>query len=134
MKPNRTSLLTPFWLALPLALLLAAAGIYATTRYTLGRRARELGIRMALGARSGQMMSMILKQTAKLIFLALATGVLGALAVARGLNALVFGITPTDPVTFTWVTGFLGLVALLAAYMPVRRILRMDPLRALRVE
>ena len=117
-----------------LAILLAAGGIYGSTLYTVGQRQRELGIRLALGARSGQVVGMVVRQGALLALIGIALGTAGAVGLSRLLNRLVFGITTTDLPTFATVAMLLGLVAIAASYVPARRAARADPMEALRSE
>ncbi len=117
-----------------LALLLAAVGIYGVISYSVGQRTREIGIRMALGARRGSVFGMILRLGLKLAALGIFIGILGALAVGRVLTGFLYGVRFTDPWTFTCVSLFLGAVALAATYFPARRAAKIDPMRALRHE
>ena len=116
------------------ALLLAIAGIFGVIAYSVSRRTREIGVRIALGARSGQVLGMILSQGARTIFFGVAIGIGGALAVTRMAKSLLFGVTATDPPTFAGVTLLLVGLALLACYIPARRATRVDPMIALRYE
>jgi putative ABC transport system permease protein len=116
------------------AMTLAAAGIYGVIAYSVTQRTREIGIRMALGARRGQVLSMVLRQGLALIAIGLALGLGGAAAGTRYLEGLLFGLTPLDPPTFAYVAAAFALVALLASYVPARRATLVDPLVALRCE
>jgi ABC-type antimicrobial peptide transport system permease subunit len=115
-------------------LLLANAGIFGVIAYSMNRRTREIGVRIALGARSGQVLGMILSQGARMIFIGVAIGIGGALAVTRMAKSPLFGVTATDPLTFAGVTLVLVGSALLACYIPARRATRVDPMIALRYE
>jgi predicted permease len=117
-----------------LALLLAAVGIYGVISYSVGQRTREIGIRMALGARRGSVFGMILRLGLKLAGLGIFIGILGALAVGRVLTGFLYGVRFTDLWTFTCVFVFLGAVALAATFFPARHAAKIDPMRALRHE
>jgi putative ABC transport system permease protein len=117
-----------------IALLLSAIGIYGVMAYTVSRRTREIGIRMALGARPGDMLRLIFGESMTLTLLGVLLGLAGAFAVTRVMNSLLFGVTSTDPFTFTAVTLLLCGVALLASYLPARRAMRVNPIVALRHE
>jgi putative ABC transport system permease protein len=117
-----------------LAVVLAAVGIYGVMSYTVSQRTQEIGVRMALGAQTANVRSMILAQTIKLTVLGVAIGLAGAFVVARFLSSLLFGIGTHDPVTFLAVALLLILVAVVAAYLPARRAMRVDPIVALRYE
>lgn len=117
-----------------LALALAAIGIYGVMAYTVGQRAREIGIRMALGAAPQDVQRMILRQGAGLIALGSFLGLLIALAGGQAIKSLLYGTSSADPATFLLVAGVLSSVALLACWLPARRATRVDPLQALRQE
>jgi putative ABC transport system permease protein len=116
------------------ALLLAIAGIYGVMSYTVIRRTREIGVRMALGAAQTHVLGMILKQGMFTALIGLAIGVAGSLALTRLMQSLLFGVTATDPITFGVVVLLLTFVALLASYLPARRATQVDPVIALRNE
>jgi putative ABC transport system permease protein len=116
------------------ALLLAAIGIHGVLSYTVEQRTREIGIRMALGAQPGRVLRLVVGQGAQLAAAGAALGLTGAWILSRGMASLLFGIRPTDPVTFVAVPVLLAVVALVASYLPARRALRLDPVRALRAE
>ena len=116
------------------ALVLAAVGIYGILSYSVERRTREIGIRMALGARPAEMVRAIVGQGLKLTVIGLSFGFAGAFAITRLLETLLFGVTPVDPVTFVGVGALLAIVALIASYVPARRATRIQPTIALRAE
>lgn len=117
-----------------LALLLASIGIYGVISYVVGERTREIGIRMALGAEARNVLLMVLGQAGKMVMLGVAAGVLCALALTRLMSSMLFGVSPTDPLTLAGVAIVLTLVSLLACWIPARRATRVDPLVALRYE
>jgi putative ABC transport system permease protein len=116
------------------ALLLAAVGIYGVISYNTGRRTREIGIRVALGAQRRDVLSLVLREGFALSAAGTALGIVGAAALAHFLATLVFGISTGDPLTYLSVTVLLLGVALLACYIPARRAMRVDPMVALRYE
>jgi putative ABC transport system permease protein len=116
------------------ALALAAIGIFGVMSYTVSQRTREIGIRMALGAQGGSVVSMVVRQAMILAATGLALGTVAALALSRTMTTLLFDMSPTDPVTFATVAGVLGFVAFLASYVPARRAANVDPIDALRAE
>ena len=116
------------------ALLLAAIGIYGLLAYAVGQRRRELGIRLALGASRGDVMSQVVGDGIRLAGVGIGLGVLIALAVTRLLTALLYGVGASDPATFVGVVVLLALVSLSASYLPARRAAKVDPMVALRYE
>jgi len=117
-----------------LALAIAAFGIGGILALTVNQRVNEIGIRMALGAKPGDVLSMILRQGMGLVTVGLAIGMASSLALTGMMKSLLFQIEPNDPITFVGVSAVLGVAALMACYVPARRALRIDPLRALRSE
>jgi predicted permease len=117
-----------------LALLLACVGLYGVMAYNVARRTREIGIRMALGARRGIVLSMVLKETLLTIVTGVIVGLAAAIATTRFISSLLFGLTPHDPATFAWAALLLIGVAALAGYIPARRATKVDPMVALRYE
>ena len=117
-----------------MALLLGAIGLYAVIAYSVSQRTREIGIRMALGAQREYILRLILGQGTKLALIGVATGIAAALGLSHFLSSLLYGVKPTDPLTFLGVTIVLVIVALLASYIPARRAMRVDPMIALRYE
>jgi putative ABC transport system permease protein len=116
------------------ALVLASVGIYGLLSYSVGQRTHEIGIRMALGAQAGDVLRLIIAQGLKLTLLGVAFGVLAAFALTRWMEALLFDVRPTDPLTYTLIALVLLLVALAACWIPARQAMKVDPMIALRCE
>jgi putative ABC transport system permease protein len=125
----QTSLLTGFS---AVALLMAAIGIYGLIQYSIVTRTHEIGIRMAVGAQAGQIFRMIIREGLTVSLTGLLFGLVGALWLARAGSSLLFGVTATDPVTFTTVSLLLIAVAAAACYFPARRATEVEPSVALR--
>jgi ABC-type antimicrobial peptide transport system permease subunit len=117
-----------------LALFLAGIGIYGVMAYSVTQRTRAIGIRLALGASSGSILSWLLRQGMRLTLMGAGLGLVGALVLTRLLRSLLFGIAPTDVITYAALTLLLSAVALLACYIPAWRATKVDPLVALRNE
>ena len=117
-----------------LALLLAVVGIYGVIAYSVGQQTREFGIRMALGAQRYQLLLMVLRQTVRKLVVGLAIGIGGALTLTRLMGSLLFGISPTDPLTFSLAAALLLIAALVASFIPARRAATVNPMSALRNE
>jgi predicted permease len=117
-----------------LALALASLGLYGVLSYSVAQRTQEIGVRMALGARTGDVLWLVVGDGIRLTAIGLALGLAGAFAAARVLKSMIYGISPTDPLTFIVITLMLTFVALLACWIPARRATKVDPLVALRCE
>ncbi len=114
------------------AVLLAAVGIYAVMSFMVAGRTREIGVRMALGARRTDVLGMVLRQSLVPIAAGLAIGLVAAMALTRLMTSLLYGVTPTDPIVFGAVAAGLATVAIAASLIPARRAATVDPLVALR--
>jgi ABC-type antimicrobial peptide transport system permease subunit len=117
-----------------LALLLTAIGIYGVMAETVARRTTEISVRMALGAQTRDILKLMLRRSTFVTVIGITLGVLAALALTRLIGALLYDVQPHDPITFVAVSLLLGLVALLACYLPARRASRMDAVIGLRSE
>ena len=117
-----------------LAALLAAMGLYGVLAYNVARRTAEIGIRMALGATSGSVRGLVVRDGALMILVGTATGLAAAAGVARLIQPVLFELTPWDPIVYGTAAGTLAVVALFAAYVPARRATEVDPIAALRCE
>jgi ABC-type antimicrobial peptide transport system permease subunit len=117
-----------------IALLLSVVGIYGVTAYGVAQRTREIGIRRALGAQRGEMLTLLLRQGLLLILAGTALGVAASVVLTRFLASMLFEVKPTDPITFALVVALLVCVAILACWIPARRAMRVDPMIALRHE
>lgn len=117
-----------------IALLLASMGIYGVLSYLVGQRTQEIGVRMALGAQRSDVLRLIMSDGARMALLGIGIGIVAALGLTRLMASMLFGVRPTDPLTFAAVTLLLGLIAILACYVPAHRAMRVDPTVALRYE
>jgi putative ABC transport system permease protein len=117
-----------------IAILLAAAGVYGVMSYLVGRRTREIGIRMAMGATPARVVRLVAGETIALALVAVIAGLGGAWALTRYIKTLLYGVTVLDPVTFTATPVLLALIVLAATLGPARRASKVDPLVALREE
>jgi ABC-type antimicrobial peptide transport system permease subunit len=117
-----------------MALLLGLVGIYGVVSYAISQRRREIGIRVALGARHGQVRRMFVKQAVVLVGIGVVTGLGAATGLTRLMESQLFGVTPLDPASYLTVAVVLMATALVASYLPARRAARIDPLVALRYE
>jgi ABC-type antimicrobial peptide transport system permease subunit len=116
------------------AVVLASIGVYGVLAYLVSQRTQEIGVRLAIGAAPADVSRLFLREGVALAGVGLAAGLAIAVAAARALTAMLFGITATDPLTFLGVAGVLSLTAILASYLPARRAARVDPMEALRAE
>ena len=117
-----------------LAVCLAMAGVYGVMAYAVGQRSNEIGLRIALGASTGSVLRLIIGQGLVLAGLGLALGLAAAVAGTRLLTSMLFQVKPNDPLVYLAVASLLGIVALVASYVPARRASRIDPLTAIRQE
>ena len=117
-----------------LALVLAAVGIYGVMAHTVAQRNREMGVRLALGASHGAILRQVLHDGFRMAATGIGLGVAGALVLTRLLESLLYGVSPTDPFTFSAVIVTIAVVATIACYIPARRAMRVDPLEALKAE
>lgn len=123
-----------FGLFAGIALVLAMIGVYGLLQYSTTQQTHEVGIRMALGARSSDILRTVLGQGLRLIFVGVLLGLAGAVVLSRILSSFLYEVTPTDPLTLAFVSFILAVIALLASYIPARRAAKIDPMEALRYE
>lgn len=128
-QPRFNSLLMGAFAAI--ALILATVGLYGVMSYGVAQRTQEIGVRLALGARSSDVLGLVIRQGMGLTAVGMGIGLVGALWASQALASLLYGVGTTDPVTYVVVVVFLGVVALLANYIPARRATRIDPKVAL---
>jgi putative ABC transport system permease protein len=117
-----------------IALIIAAVGIYGVISYSVAQRSKEFGLRIALGAQPMNILGLVLKQGVLLTTTGIAVGVACALGLTRLMASLLFGVKPSDAVTYVGVSALLAAVALFASYIPARRATQVDPIKALRYE
>jgi putative ABC transport system permease protein len=133
MSPKRVATVMMGIFAL-LALVLAGVGIYAVMSYAVSQRTHEIGIRRALGAQAHDIFKLVIKQGLSVTLLGLGIGLVGAYGMTRAMAQILYGVTATDPLTFVGISLLLGLVAMLACYVPTRKATKVDPMVALRCE
>jgi putative ABC transport system permease protein len=116
------------------ALLLAALGVYGMLAKSMSSRTREIGVRMALGAQPADVLRLVIRQGLRPTMIGTALGIVAAVWAGQALRSMLYGVTATDPMTFAGVIAVLGVVALMASYIPARRAATVDPMSALRHE
>jgi putative ABC transport system permease protein len=116
------------------ALVLSSVGLYGVIAYSVNQRTREIGVRVALGADANAIAGLVVGNGVRLTALGVCFGVAGALATSRSLDSMLYGVTPSDPVSFAAIPSLLGAIALIASYVPMRRALHVDPVEAMRSE
>src|SRR5262249_32792404 len=117
-----------------LALLIAAIGVYSVISYSVAQRTHEIGVRMTLGAQRGDVMRLVINQDALLAGIGILIGIGAAFGLTRLMASMLYGVRPTDPLTFSTVAILLTLNALLACYIPTQRAMHVDPMVALKYE
>jgi ABC-type antimicrobial peptide transport system permease subunit len=131
-SPRLTAILLVLFAGL--ALVITAAGIAGVMALSVSQRKHELGVRLALGATPGRVLSMVMRQGMSFVLMGLSIGVAGALLMGRLMSSLLFAVAPTDPITFIAVSVVLIVVAAAACFVPARRVTSIDPMLALRSE
>jgi predicted permease len=131
---DRRFLLLLVGLFAAVALILAAVGLYGVVAFYVALRTQEIGVRIALGAQRSDVLRLVLGQGSRMAALGVVVGIGASLAISRLMSSLLFGISATDPLTFAGVALLVSLIALAASYIPARRALRVDPVKALRYE
>ena len=131
-RERMLALLASFFAAL--ALVLACIGLYGVMAYRVARRTREIGIRIAVGASQPSVVWMMVRETLLLVIIGAALGTLASLAATRYIADQLFGVTPRDPVAIVVALSVLGMVTMVAGYVPARQASRIDPVKALRTE
>ena len=116
------------------ALVLAAIGIYGVMAHSIAQRTSEISLRMALGAQVGDVLRLVLAQSARLVAIGLGAGLVGALLLTRFLDSILFGVSSTDPTTFAAIAALMALVAAIACLVPARRAVKVAPMIVLRAE
>jgi ABC-type antimicrobial peptide transport system permease subunit len=117
-----------------LALLLALAGVYGVMSYSVALRTHEIGVRMALGGQTSDIAALVMRYGIRLTAAGLVIGLAGALSLGRLMRALLFGVTPTDPLTLAGASALTAAIAIVACYLPARRAMKVDPAIALRAQ
>jgi putative ABC transport system permease protein len=117
-----------------LALVIAAIGVYGVISYSVAQRTQEIGVRVALGARHRDVLALVLGQGMRTTLIGLGIGLIGAFALTRLMTSFLFGVSATDPITFTGIALLLSLVAFAACLLPARRAMRVDPVTALKYD
>jgi len=131
-QPKFNALLLGLFAAL--ALVLTAIGLYGVMAYSVVQRTPEIGLRIALGAQTSKVLELVIAQGIRLTAMGLVIGLAAAYGLTRFMESFLFGVTPTDPLTFVLIALLLALVALVACYVPARRAAKVDPMVALRCE
>ncbi len=117
-----------------MALILSAIGIYGVISYIVGRRRGEIGIRMALGAHASRVGTFVVRQSVQFAVIGIIVGIIGTVLITRVLSAMLFGVSPTDPLTLLVVSVIMLIIAGLASYVPAQRAMAVDPVEALRAD